>query len=170
MKRILLVVGLVFALPFVMADSCGGGTGGTAAGGAAAGSPAAVKPVAVGTAMKDSSGESVTVVSFKRGFSTGNEFDVPKAGDEYVQVTYKLVNGSSSEWTLPLSELTLIDANGQKYNEAFVSSGEDTIDSLAAGGHADAAHDVYEVPTGTAIDVVWQPNLFETTVYQTALT
>jgi hypothetical protein len=174
MKKLFGLVALVLALPLIMADSssCGASTGGTAAGGgsAAGSSPVATKPVAVGTAMKAGDGKSVTVLAFKRGFSTGNEFEAPKAGNEYVQVTYKLLNGSSTEWTEPLFELNLIDANGQKYTEAFVSVGEDTVSSLAANGHADAVHDVYEVPTGLAIDVVWQPNLFETAVYQTTLT
>src|SRR5438093_736523 len=108
MRKWLLAGALVLALPFVMADSCGG------AGGAPAGSnTASVKPVAVGTAMKNTDGLSVTVVSFKRGFSTGNEFDAPKSGNEYVQVTFKFVNGSKSQWSSPLTELSLIDANGQ---------------------------------------------------------
>lgn len=165
MKKWLGALALILAAPFIMADSCGTGTGGTAAGS----SPVTAKPVAVGTAMKNSDGLSVTVLSFKRGFTTGNEFDAAKTGNELVQVTFKLMNGSKQEWTEPLLELTLIDANGQKYNEAFVSAGEDSVASLAAGGHADAVHDVYEVPKGLAIDVVWTPNLFETTTYQTTL-
>jgi hypothetical protein len=170
MRKWLLLAALVFALPMVMADSCSG-AGGTPASGGSGTSPAAAAPkeVAVGTAMKASDGKTVTVLSFKRGFSTGNEFDTPKAGHEYVQVVYKLDNGSSSEWAEPLFGLTLIDSNGQKYNEAFVSAGEDSVDSLAAGGHAAAVHDVYEVPTGIAIDVVWQPNMFESTLFQTKL-
>ena len=136
----------------------------------ASGSPSSTQKIyAVGHTMKYSDGRSVTVVSFKRGFSTGNEFDTPNAGDEYVQVTYSLVNGSSSEWTEPLFELSLVDSNGQKYQEASVSAGDDTVDSLVAGGHADAVRQVYEVPQGIGVDAVWQPNMFESTVYQTKL-
>ena len=166
MKRWILLIGLVLALPLVMADSCGG-AGGTPAGNTSTGN--AVTKVSVGQAMKASDGKSVTVVSFKRGFSTGNDFDQPKSGNEYIQVTYKIVNGSSSEWSLPLIDLNLIDANGQKYNEAIVSAGSDNVDSLAAGGHSDAAHVVYEVPKGIAVDVVWQPNPFESATFQTPL-
>ena len=165
MKKWFGAVALLVVVPLITAESCGTGTGGSAPG-----TSTSSKPVAVGTEMKNSDGLSVTVLSFKRGFTTSNQFDAPKAGNEYVQVVYKLVNGSKHEWSSPLFELSLIDANGQKYNEAFVTEGEDSVASLAAGGHADAVHDVYEVPKGLAIDVVWKPNLFESTVFQTTLT
>jgi|GEM_PF-6618152 len=167
MKRWLGVLLLVVALPFVMADSCGN-AGGTPAGGTSSGS-SAPKVVAVGQAMTSSDGLSVTVVKFTRHFHTGNSFDGPKTGNELIQVTYKLVNGSKQEWSIPLLELALIDSNGQKYQFSIVSAGEDNVDSLAAGGHADAVRQVYEVPLNATVDVVWVPNQFESATFQTAL-
>lgn len=170
-KRLLLIAGLVLALPILMADSssCGGATGGTAPGSTpTAGSSPAPKEVAVGTPMVASDGRSVTVTSFKVPFDTGNEFENAPAGKVLLQVNYNLKNGSSSEWSQPLFELKIIDNNGQKYDEYVF--GTDSISSLAAGGHADGAHVVYELPNGlTAIDVAWQPDVFGTTVLQTRI-
>ena len=150
--------------------ACGSGgspaTGGAPAGGA---SSAVATEYAVGQPMKASDGHTVTVLSFKRNFSTGDTFDVPKAGREFVQVTYTLVNGSTTEWSGPLFELNLIDSNGQKYQSTFVTTGSDDVSSIAAGGHVPTASQVYEVPSGGSLDVVWTPNLFESTTYQTAL-
>jgi hypothetical protein len=120
--------------------------------------------------MKYSDGRSVTVLAFKASFSTGNEFDVPAAGNQYVQVTFALTNGSSSEWTEPMFEIALIDANGQKYNSAFVSAGESAdVASLVAGGKAPSVNEVYEVPAASALDVAWTPDPFGSTVIQTPL-
>jgi hypothetical protein len=118
--------------------------------------------------MKASDGRVVTVLTFKRGFSTGNEFEIPKPGNEYVQVTYALSNGSKSEWSQPLFEISLIDANGQKHQQTFVT-GQSSVDSLIAGGKAPSVTQVYEVPVGAAVDAAWTPNIFENTVLQTSL-
>jgi hypothetical protein len=69
---------------------------------------------------------------------------------------------------MPLYEIKLIDANGQKYSTTFVT-GQDNVDGLAAGGRVPTASQVYEVPAGIAVDVVWQPNMFTSTVLQTHL-
>ncbi|HUY24080.1 MAG TPA: DUF4352 domain-containing protein [Candidatus Saccharimonadales bacterium] len=168
-----LMVGVLAASLLV---ACGG-TGGVPASGSASSpspgataksSPSGPKIYAVGSPMTFQ-GLSVTVLSFKLNYSTGNEFDVPAAGNEYVQVTYSLSNGSGSEWTEPLFDLSLVDANGQKYNSAFVTAGTSSVDSLVAGGKAPSATQVYEVPAGSVLDVVWTPNMFESTTLQTAL-
>jgi uncharacterized protein DUF4352 len=167
-KRFFLVFGALLAVPLMIACGGDGGTPATG-GGAAANSPVASKAYTVGTAMV-SSGKSVTVLTFKANFSTGNEYDTPKAGNEYVQVTYGLLNGSKAEWSNPLFELTLIDANGQKYNSAFVTAGASAdIASLVAGGKAPSVTQVYEVPASSILDVAWTPNMFESTVLQTPL-
>jgi hypothetical protein len=174
-KRSFIVLAAVIALP-LLAAACGG-SGGTAATGsnnpapspkAKASAPAKPQKFSVGQPMLASDGRSVTVVSFQRGFSTGNDFEQPKSGNEFVEVTYKLVNNSSSEWMGPTSDLSLIDANGQKYNLSYVTA-DGNVDGLAAQGHVDAVKQVYEVPHGTALDVVWQPNVVENAYYQTAL-
>lgn len=161
MKHLLLVLAFAF-----VAGACG--SGGEPATGTGGTSSKVAKVFAVGQAMVASDGHSVTVLSFKRTYSTGNEFDVPKAGNEYVQVTYAVSNGASTEWSGPLYEVSVVDANGQKYSSGFVT-GQGHVDSLVAGGKAPSVTQVYEVPTGSALDVVWTPNMFESTVFQTPL-
>jgi hypothetical protein len=162
MKRWHVLLISVAALPLIAADGCGSGTGGSAAG------TTTTKTFTVGQAMVDSDGRSVTVLSFKRKYSTGNQFDKPDAGKELVLVTFGLSNGSKSEWSLPLYELNVVDANGQKYTSG-ITTGQDRVDSLVAGGKAPKVKQIYEVPTGSALDVTWVPNMFEKTVFQTAL-
>jgi len=164
MKRLLTSLGVGIALLTLAA--CGAG-GSPASGSSNAGTSTQTK-VTVGQAMKSSEGETVTVLSFKRSFATGNQFEAPAAGNEFVQVTYALFNGSNAEWTLPLSELGLVDANGQKYSIAFAAP-QSNVDSLIAGGKAPKVTQVYEVPKGAAVDVTWTPNMFESTVFQTPL-
>jgi hypothetical protein len=170
-KRLLLIVGLVLAVPLVMADTCGSGTGGAPAGGQPANPSSgstAQKVVAIGTEMKASSGEAVTVTGFKA--NTGaTDFSAPPAGKQCIQITFTIVNGSSKEWLDPVGELNVVDSNGQKYDSfAIDCANGDQITSLVAGGHATAT-EYFEVPTGLALDAVWQPNFFETTVFQTKL-
>jgi hypothetical protein len=162
------LVSALLAIPLLIA--CGG-TGGTPAGGeapAAAASSAPKVPAKVGVPMKASDGRTVTVLSFKRKYSTGNQFEVPAAGKEYVLVTYALNNGSSSEWSSPLFELNLIDSNGQKYSAGFVT-GQGSVDSLVAHGKAPSVKQIYEVPKSAPLDVAWQPDIFDSTVLQTPL-
>lgn len=119
--------------------------------------------------MKSSDGRVVTVLAFKGNFNSGNMFDAPKQGKEYVQVVYSLLNGSKAEWSLPLFEIKVIDANGQKYDSAFVSNGNDHVDSLVAGGKVPSASQVYEVPVGSALDAAWRTSLFGGVTLQTKL-
>jgi hypothetical protein len=167
-KRSLFAFAALCALPLLVV-ACGTGSGGTAAGGSAASAgTTAPQKFSVGDKMKASDGRAVIVVSAKHGFDTGNEFEQPKTGNEYVEVVYKLVNGSSKEWTSPTLGLKLIDANGQKYSITYVGN-QTNIDSLAATGHADSVIQIYEVPKGLALDAVWQPDFFGDTLYQTSL-
>jgi Domain of unknown function (DUF4352) len=163
MKRWHVLVISIGALPLIAADSCSGGTGGTAAG-----SSPTTKIFAVGSAMVGSDGKSVTVTAFKRNYKSGNQFEVPAKGKECVQVTFALVNGSTSEWSLPTAELNVVDANGQKYTSSFTCGTSDDVSSLVAKGHA-TAKEIYEVPKGMAIDATWQPDIFSTNVLQTPL-
>ncbi len=160
-----------FCILAVGALACAGGGGGSIPSGSSSDSTPSSGPpkaVAAGKPMKADNGEQVTVVGFNATFSTGNPFDDPGAGKQFVQVAYTLVNGSSTEWSLPLFELKLIDSNGVKYVEALVSSGEDSVDSLAAGGHV-TAHVVYAVAKGLHLNVAWQPDPFSDTVLETIL-
>jgi hypothetical protein len=169
------IVGFMVAIP-LMASSCsnGGGTpagggGGTAATNGAAASKAASGPVAIGTVMTAKNGEAMTVATFGPAPPSGNEFQSPPAGKECVQVTLTINNGSNAEWTVPTAEVGAVDANGQKYDTAAMDCGNgDNISSLVAGGHA-TAKEIFEVPTGTALNLSWVPNQFENEVYQTKL-
>jgi hypothetical protein len=164
----------VVAWALMGASSCAN-TGGSAAGGGNAVSSdssggGVSAAVALGTAMKSKDGKSVTVTKFTPNFSTGNEFETPDPGKECVQVTLALSNGSSSEWSLPLSEIGVVDSTGQKYS-AFGSmncGSGDNIDSIVAGGHANASL-TFQVPANSPLNLTWVPNSLEDQVYQAKL-
>jgi hypothetical protein len=154
------------ALTAIGADSssCGPNTGGSAAGGGNSGT----KTVAVGQPMASSDGRTATVTAFKRAYTGADQLQAPAAGKECVQVSWSLVNGSKTEWQLPTFELSVVDANGQKYSADFTCGTSDNIQSLVAGGKG-TANEVYQVVAGGALNAVWVPNQFETAVFQTPL-
>lgn len=179
----------VLSVPLMAASSCGN-AGGSPAGGngggnpaqgspAAAGTPAAkaaasaapvaAGPAALGSRMAAKNGDAVTISAFGASPPTGNEFEVAGPGKECVQVTAQLANGSNTEWAIPGSELGVVDAAGQKYTSSSVNCGtSDDVQSLVAGGHATAKIN-FEVPIGSALNLSWVPNQFESEVYQTKL-
>jgi hypothetical protein len=113
-------------------------------------------------------GKTVTVKAFKRKYRSGNQFEVPAKGKECVRVTFALVNGGTSEWSLPSFELSVVDSNGQKYTSSFTCGSGDDINAIVAGGKA-TDNEIYEVPLGIGLNATWVPNSFESTVLQTAL-
>jgi hypothetical protein len=179
MTRRFIIVAAVLtgAWCLVGAASCSN-TGGTPAGAgaadtgsaAASGSPAqAAPPVAIGARMHAQSGDSVTATALNLSYSSGNEFETASAGHQCIQVTVALNNGSQSEWTLPLSEVSVVDGAGQKYDSFGGNCGSgDSIDSLVVGGHA-AAKLVFEVPANSPLNLTWVPDQFGPEVYQTKL-
>lgn len=157
---------IVSFVALVLLAACGG-TGGTAADGSGGTSSTTAKAYTVGTAMTSDS-HSVTVTAFKRNYSSGNMFEKPAKGKECVRVSYALKNSSSNEWSDPLFEIAVVDANGQKYNASFTCGPNGDVSSLVAGGHASTTQ-LYEVTKGVALDVAWSPNLFDSSVLQTPL-
>ena len=65
--------------------------------------------------MKDTNGESVTVTATITKALDPSGFETVTPGQKCVGVTVAVVNGASSEWIFPLSEISIVDANGQKY-------------------------------------------------------
>lgn len=118
----------------------------------------------VGQAMKNDANQTVTVVSFKRGVSSGNEFLKPSPGNECVQVNLAFVNGDSHPWMLPLSEMAVVDANGQSHSESFSCGSSATIDSLIPNGKATATL-FFETPVGSTLDLRWTPNILNANSY-----
>lgn len=151
----------------VGASSCSN-SGGSPAGSSSDSSTSSAAPVSVGQAMTAQDGKSVTVTGFMPNYKTGNEFESPAAGKECVQVTLALTNGGKDEWSLPLSEVSVVDQAGQKYELTFDCGSSDDISGLVAGGHA-AAKMVFEVPQASPLNLTWVPNQFEPAVYQTKL-
>jgi len=151
------------------ADTCNV-TGGAPAGSSS--TPGGTITVAKGHAMTDSNGESVTVTGFStKGVDPSGFLPLP-AGKECLGISVTVKNGSSTEWTLPLSEVSVVDASGQKYdglssdNAACLNS--TSIDSLVAGGSG--AGTVYlAVPSAGALDVNWSPSDLSGQVFQTPL-
>jgi hypothetical protein len=121
--------------------------------------------------MKLDNGETVTVTTDALGVTDPNALTPPSPGQQCIKVSVSLNNGSSNEWTLPLSEMTVVDASGQKYNAdngiGTCPSGTASISSLVAGGNA-TADIVFQVPSTGAINFNWSPTL-SGKVYQTPL-
>jgi len=167
-RKIVLIA--VMSLTAVAMSACADTGSGSIPG--AAGSPAASarKPFAVGQTMTNDAHQSVTVVAFKRGVSTGNEFLQPSAGHECIQTDLALVNGDSTSWSFPLMEMAIVDANGQSYSSSFNCGGDtSTIESLIPKGKANASLR-FEVPTGSALIFTWTPSaLNPNSTYQTDL-
>jgi hypothetical protein len=179
----MIVVAVVAAARCLVGAASCSNTGGTPAGGgsaasstpaafgtpAASSTPARAGPVAIGVLMKATSGDSVTTTAFTPNYSSADQFSTPSAGQQCIQVTVAVNNGSQSEWLLPLSELSVVDASGQKYDSFAIDCGSgDSIDALVAGGHATAKL-VFEVPANTPLNLTWVPNQFLSEVYQTKL-
>ena len=150
------------------ADTC------NLSGGAPAGSsstPGGTVTVATGQPMKDSNGESVTVTATITKALDPSGFETVTPGQKCVGVTVTALNGSSSEWIFPLSEISIVDANGQKYtsdNGAGTCLTSTTVDTLVAGGHA-SGNVYFEVPSAGALDVNWTPSDLSGQVFQTPL-
>jgi hypothetical protein len=150
------------------ADTC------NLSGGAPAGStstPGGTITVASGQRMKDTNGESVTVTATITKALDPSGFETVTPGQKCVGVTVAVVNGASSEWIFPLSEISIVDANGQKYtsdNGLVTCLSSSTIDTLVAGGHA-SGNVYFEVPSAGALDVNWTPSDLSGQVFQTPL-
>lgn len=165
MRTAIAVVMAAFVLT-ACADTSGNSP--AAAGGSASAS-AAPKIYAIGQAMINGAHQSVTVTSFARNYSSGNEFEQPSPGNECVQVNLSLVNGDSTSWQLPLSEMSVISSTGQSYTESFTCGTSSNVDGLAPKGTATAML-LFEVPKGAPLNFTWTPSaLNPNSTYQTAL-
>jgi Domain of unknown function (DUF4352) len=167
--RLRAVVPLAALAVFILtADTC------NVTGGAPAGStstPGGTITVASGKPMKDSNGLSVTVTATIAKALDPAGFETVAPGKRCVGVTVAVVDGSSQEWLLPLSEISIVDATGQKYttdNGVGTCLSSSTIDSLVAGGHASGSV-YFEVPSAGALDVNWTPSDLSGQVFQTPL-
>jgi len=144
----------------------------------AASKPAATAPAsaarsgtAVGQAMRNGAGQTVTVSSFTLNVPIANEFEQPSAGNQCVSVNLALVNGDSSPWSLPLYEMAIVDANGQTHSQAIgtCGGGGSSIDSLVPKGRASSTL-LFEAPTAGALTFMWTPSaLNPNSNYQTPL-
>ena len=167
--KFLAVVPLAALGVFILtADTCNV-TGGAPAGPSS--TPGGTITVASGKPMKDSNGESVTVTSTLIKALDPSGFETVMPGQKCVGVTVAVVNGSSQEWIFPLSEISIVDANGQKYtsdNGLATCLSSSTIDTLVAGGHA-SGNVYFEVPSAGALDVNWTPSDLSGQVFKTPL-
>lgn len=156
--------------PAGLGSGGGGGAPVTGSPGVAAAS-AAPEPdiVPLGTPMRARDGKQMTVVAFGLAPPSGNEFETPSPGRQCVQATLALVNGSTVEWMLPIFDLGVVDASGQKYDAtSFNCLRTDDVQSIVARGRV-TARARFEVPRGSSLNLSWVPNPFETEVHQTKL-
>jgi hypothetical protein len=120
--------------------------------------------------MTNGAHQTVTVTAFAQGVAA-SELGTPNPGDQCVSVQMKLVNGDSSPWLLPLSELTVVDASGQSYDSysSFDCPTSTSVDSLVHGGSASATL-YFEVPLSGKLILQWTPSMLNaTSVYNTEL-
>jgi len=162
-------VGAAIIVVIVVVVALGTHSGGSPAG--SNGSGGGTTTVAKGQPMTLDNGEVVTVTADTPGVTDPNALTPPSPGQQCIKVSVSLVNGSSNEWTLPLSEMTVVDSSGQKYNAdngiGTCPSGTATISSLVAGGKA-TADLVFQVPSAGALNFNWSPTL-SGKVFQTTL-
>ncbi len=153
---------------FLTADTC------NLSGGAPAGStstPGGTITVTAGQPMKDSNGESMTVTATVTNALDPSGFETVAPGQKCIGVTVTATNGSTTEWLLPLYEISIVDANGVKYdadNGVGTCLSSSSVDSLVAGGHASGSV-YFEVPSTGALDVNWTPEDLSGQVFQTPL-
>jgi hypothetical protein len=88
----------------------------------------------------------ITVVSVTT--SQGDDFSKPKTGNVYLVITLKLKNISNAEQDISTFNFVLRDAQGQQYNDTFVSSLPTEPSGKVAAGAPLAGAIPYEVPIG----------------------
>jgi hypothetical protein len=88
----------------------------------------------------------IEIVSVKT--STGSQIFQPKTGDVYIVFLIKMKNISSQEQAVSsLLSFTLLDTNGQKYNETIDPDAGATLDGKIEPGSLLQGSVVYEVPS-----------------------
>lgn len=157
MKRPALALGFgIVAFMLIGADSC------DVSGGSPAGSSPQSGTISIKAGQPMSyQGRGVEVADSAPAPVDASALESPPAGQECLKVDVKLINDASQEWLIPLSEMTLVDANGQKYqsdNGLATCATSDNIDSLVTGGHAGAAM-YFLVPSSGHLDFNWTPTL-----------
>lgn len=108
----------------------------------------------------------LTVESVQRDYSTGNEFDKPEDGKEYVLVTVKLENKGSDKISFNIFDFKIKDSSGTMRDSGFItvknslSSGE-----LAPSGKVEG-NIPFEVTKGdTGLELVFEPSFWSDAVY-----
>ena len=80
-------------------------------------------------------------------FSSGDEWDKPSTGNEFIIITLKIVNNSETNISYSPFDWKILNSNGQLADEAFTTFNDDSLDSgeLVPGGKASGTI-VFEVP------------------------
>ena len=148
-------VGLLLAL----LTACGpSGTGQPAVGDPLGLTPT---PVPMGQTMT-ANHHSVRVLTHHRGPST-------RSGKECVQVSVSLANADTSNWSLPLAQMQLLDARGFVYYRSDNCGTSTNLQALDSGQSA-AATLYFEIIQGAVVDFEWTPTVGNLSAgYSTAL-
>jgi hypothetical protein len=94
-------------------------------------------------------------------FHSDNQFEQPKAGNQFVRVNVKIHNGSAQQVSYNEFDFHAKSSAGNITTPAFVSSDNDLgSGDLAAGGTV-SGNVTFEVPTGDhGAQLTWQPSFF----------
>lgn len=95
-------------------------------------------------ATQTSGAWSITVNSIKQ-TASGNEFEVPKAGDEFILINMTALNTGSSPSDMNIFDFTLRDASGTSYDSTIIDVAHDPSGTVV-GGQKVRGDLTYEIP------------------------
>lgn len=136
---------IVIIIIVAVATSKGGSTTSTPSGSSSSSSSQQKSEYAVGEEITQD-GIALTVTDVQRNYSSGNQFDTPESGKEYVRVNLKLVNSSSSTKSYNEFDFKVQTSTGNRINST-ISLVPNALNSgdLVAGGSV-TGNIVFEVP------------------------
>lgn len=105
--------------------------------------------------------QTLTVIKVTRNYSSGNEFDKPESGKEFVLVEVKLENNGSSAVSYNTFDFQIQDSNGVLKDETFALA-ENRLNSgnLAPSGKV-TGNLIYQVSAGDAgIKLIFKPSFW----------
>ena len=106
-------------------------------------------------------GKELTVEKVERNYNTGSQFITPKEGKEFVKINVKIENKSDKELDYNSFDFKVEDNQGAIETYSVMAQSDDAINygELAKNGKKTGSV-VFEVPTGSALKLHYQPSFW----------